>query len=145
MRLGAAVLLALLPLCGQAAVPGGGYVALPGGTFRSALRYEDAAAGTPVAPYRLMRRPVTNAEFLQFVRAHPEWQRGRAPVVLAEPRYLSQWAGALELGDAQPQQPVEAVHQLGPVVAGLVGGDHFAHSLLSRKSATARVNAGAQS
>ena len=106
MRLGAAVLLALLPLCGQAALPGDGYVALPGGTFRSALRYEDAAAGTPVAAYRLMRRPVTNAEFLKFVRAHPKWQRGRAPVVLAEPRYLSQWAGPLDLGDAQPAQPV---------------------------------------
>jgi formylglycine-generating enzyme required for sulfatase activity len=102
----AAVLLALLPLCGQAAPPGDRYVTVPGGAFRSALRYEDAADGTTVAPYRLMRRPVTNAEFLAFVRAHPEWQRGRAAVVLAEPRYLSQWSGPLSLGDARPDQPV---------------------------------------
>jgi formylglycine-generating enzyme required for sulfatase activity len=104
---GAACLLAILPLAGQAAAPAGAYVSVPAGTFRSALRYEDvAAAGAKIAPFRLMRRPVTNGDFLRFVLAHPEWQRGRAPVALAEPRYLSQWAGAVDLGGALPDQPV---------------------------------------
>ncbi len=77
------------------------YAAVPGAAFSSALRYEDAAQGAKVAPFMLMRRPVTNADFLNFVRAHPEWQRGRAPVALAEPRYLSHWGGALDLGTAR--------------------------------------------
>lgn len=106
MRRGAAFLLAILPLGGQAAPPPQGYASIPGGAFKSALRYDDAAAGAKVAPFLLMRRPVTNGDYLRFVRANPQWQRGRAPVALAEPRYLSRWGGPLDLGAAAPQQPV---------------------------------------
>jgi formylglycine-generating enzyme len=80
---------------------------LPGGKFKSALAYEDAKQGVRIAPFSLMRKPVTNGEFLAFVRAHPDWQRGRAPKVFAEGRYLSHWAGPTTLGDrALPEQPV---------------------------------------
>lgn len=106
MQRGAAVLLAFLPLAGQAAAPPEGYAAIPAGQFKSALRYEDAAAGARVAPFLIMRRPVTNGEYLRFVRTHPEWQRGRAPIVLAEPRYLSSWDGPLDPGKVALQQPV---------------------------------------
>ena len=51
--------------------------------------------------------PVTNGEFLAFVRRHPEWRRDNAPPVLAEQRYLSHWASPTELGaNALPGQPV---------------------------------------
>ncbi|MUV15770.1 formylglycine-generating enzyme family protein [Noviluteimonas gilva] len=83
------------------------YAGLPGGKFKSALAYEDAKQGVRIAPFALMRKPVTNGEFLAFVRAHPEWQRGRAPAVFAEGRYLTHWAGPTTLGDhARPEQPV---------------------------------------
>ena len=83
------------------------YAGLPGGRFKSALAYDDARNGVRIAPFALMRKPVTNGEFLAFVRAHPEWQRGRAPAVFAEARYLSQWAGPTTLGNnALPEQPV---------------------------------------
>ena len=84
------------------------YVGIPGGTFASALRYEEAK-GKPlrVAPFALMRTPVTNAQFLAFVRAHPEWRRDRVAGVFAESRYLSHWAGPVTLGTtARPDQPV---------------------------------------
>lgn len=102
----AAVALSVVAAAAAAAEPVDGFARIPGGEFRSALRYEDAAAGTRVAPFLLMRRPVTNGDFLRFVRAHPEWQRGRAPAALAEPRYLSHWADARELGTAGAEQPV---------------------------------------
>jgi formylglycine-generating enzyme required for sulfatase activity len=82
------------------------YATIPGGEFKSALRYEDAASGTRIAPFRLMRRPVTNADFLRFVKAHPEWNRGRAPLSLAERRYLSRWAGPGDPGARAANQPV---------------------------------------
>lgn len=109
MRWAASLL--LTPLIAPAAVAGtsADYVAVPGAAFVSALRYEDAEEGAKVAPFMLMRRPVTNADFLKFVRGYPEWQRGRAPVALAEPRYLSHWGGALDLGTARPDQPVNWV------------------------------------
>ncbi|RMH90925.1 formylglycine-generating enzyme family protein [Lysobacter pythonis] len=83
-----------------------GWVRLPGGEFRSALQYEDSR-DVRIAPFQLMETPVTNAEFLAFVRAHPKWRRGRVADTFAEPRYLQHWAGPTTLGPkAAPQQPV---------------------------------------
>lgn len=42
--------------------------------------------------------PVTNAEFLEFVEANPEWRRSRIKSVFAEEGYLKHWAGDLDLG-----------------------------------------------
>lgn len=105
-----AILLALclLPAAGLAA--GGGYAELPGGAFQSILDYEDVPGAAQVAPFALARLPVTNAQFLRFVLAHPQWRRDRAPAVFAEPGYLSHWSAADALGaDALPDQPVTRV------------------------------------
>jgi formylglycine-generating enzyme required for sulfatase activity len=97
--------LALTPVIGLAADDG--YVRLPGGDFRSALRYEDTGGRVSVAPFELMRRPVTNADFLVFVQAHPEWRRDRVAKIFAETSYLQQWAGPEQLAThAQSMQPV---------------------------------------
>lgn len=99
----AASTIATLAIAGDAASR---YAGLPGGTFRSALQYEDAKDGVRIAPYALMRTPVSNGEFLAFVKKHPEWQRGRVPAVFAEQRYLSHWKSPTELGpNALPNQP----------------------------------------
>ena len=37
-----------------------------------------------VPAFLLDRTPVTNAEFLAFVRSHPRWQRGAAPRLFAD-------------------------------------------------------------
>ena len=104
-----AALLLLIPLAGLAA-GAADYAQLPGGNFRTALKYEDRKGDTRIAPFALMRKPVTNAEFLAFVQAHPQWRRDHVARVFAEPRYLSHWAGADALGaKALPQQPVVQV------------------------------------
>ena len=111
MRAAVAGITVLAAIVAGAAMAGAAptrYAGLPGGTFKSALRYEDAK-GRPVriAPFALMRTPVTNAQFLAFVQKHPEWRRGRVPDVFAEPRYLQHWDGATTLGaDARADQPV---------------------------------------
>lgn len=108
MRRIAALLLVALPVAGLAAGDAA-WVRLPGGSFRSALKYEDAPV-TRIAPFALQKRPVTNAEFLAFVQAHPQWRRDNVASVMAEPRYLSHWAGPTQLGEkALPQQPVVQV------------------------------------
>lgn len=108
MRRALALLLVALPVAALAAA-GTGWAPLPGGGFRSALKYEDARK-VRIAPFELQKRPVTNAEFLAFVKAHPEWRRDTVATVLAEPRYLSHWAGPDTLGDkALPDQPVVQV------------------------------------
>jgi formylglycine-generating enzyme len=83
------------------------YVSLPGGDFVSALKYEDSGSRVRIAPFALMSLPVTNADFLAFVRKHRQWRRGAVASVFAESRYLSHWAGPLQLGpQALPRQPV---------------------------------------
>jgi len=60
--------------------------------------------------FRLDRLPVTNEQFLAFVRRHPEWRRDRVARVFADTEYLSHWATPDELGEqAQPTQPVTRV------------------------------------
>jgi formylglycine-generating enzyme required for sulfatase activity len=108
MRSHALLLVLALPLVAIAGGPG--YAALPGGRFHSALKYEDRKAGVRIAPFQLMRQPVTNAEFLAFVRAHPQWQRDAAPATLAGPGYLSHWTGPATLASAaQALQPATHV------------------------------------
>jgi formylglycine-generating enzyme required for sulfatase activity len=97
--------LALVPALGLAA--GSGYVRIPGGEFRSALKYEDTGGRAKLAPFLLMKHPVTNGEFLEFVKTHPEWQRDRVAKIFAESTYLKHWSGPVQLGaSAKPTQPV---------------------------------------
>ncbi|MGB4860319.1 MAG: formylglycine-generating enzyme family protein [Dokdonella sp.] len=103
----AAMLLLALPVAAFASDVA--WVQLPAGSFRSALKYEDAPI-TQVAAFELQKRPVTNGDFLAFVQAHPQWQRDQVASVFAESRYLSQWPGPTKLGgEALPDQPVTQV------------------------------------
>ena len=106
MRARLAALLLVLPIAGLTGDRAPRYAGLPGGTFQSALRYEDARNGVKVEPYALMRKPVTNGEFLAFVKRNPQWRRDRVAKLFAEPRYLSHWESPTSLGaGVDPQQP----------------------------------------
>jgi formylglycine-generating enzyme required for sulfatase activity len=104
MRRAAALLLLLLPVAGVIA-GGAAWVRLPGGTFRSALKYENGRIAK-IAAFALQKRPVTNGEFLAFVQAHPQWRRDRVATVFADARYLSQWPTSTTLGTVGAAQPV---------------------------------------
>jgi formylglycine-generating enzyme len=98
------------PAAASPAPPAGSYASVRGGEFRSVLPEAVAGAAAYVKPFALQRLPVTNAEYLEFVRAHPQWQRGKAPANLADGRYLEHWHGPLELGrPALAEQPVTHV------------------------------------
>jgi formylglycine-generating enzyme required for sulfatase activity len=83
---------------------------VPGGPWRSILPTGTPQKQVSVTSFQLDRTPVTNADFLAFVRAHPQWQRGRVPTALADGGYLRDWHDALALGPAaNPRQPVTGV------------------------------------
>ena len=108
MRTRIGLLLALLATA--PAVAAADYVAIPGGVFVSALAVDGAAARIAIKPFAMRVEPVTNAEFLDFVRMHPEWQRGQVSPLFAGPQYLAAWQGPLTLGPgARPRQPVTSV------------------------------------
>ncbi len=79
-----------------------GMTAIPAGTYRPLIRSQDEPAEISVAPFWLDIRPVTNAEYLAFVQAHPRWRRSQVSPLFADSGYLSDWAGDLELGPSAP-------------------------------------------
>jgi formylglycine-generating enzyme required for sulfatase activity len=42
--------------------------------------------------------PVTNGQFLEFVRKNPKWRRSQVKRIFADESYLNHWAGDLDLG-----------------------------------------------
>jgi formylglycine-generating enzyme required for sulfatase activity len=83
--------------------------AIPGGRYAAFYPVKGESA-REVAPFWLDERPVTNAEYLEFVRGQERWRRSRITRLFAEDAYLSDWAGDLELGpETDPQRPVTFV------------------------------------
>jgi formylglycine-generating enzyme required for sulfatase activity len=82
---------------------------LPGGVFASVLPPSATAKTTRVAPFRMDRALVSNADFAQFLRANPHWRRDRVARLFADEGYLEHWLSATEPGEALAPQPVTQV------------------------------------
>ena len=92
-----------------AASAGGEMVQILAGKYRPLFRGEKDPKEIAVAAFHLDVRPVTNGEFLEFVRTNPKWQRSQVKRLFADERYLAHWAGDLDLGNARAAQPVTNV------------------------------------
>lgn len=104
----------LAALAGLALLAGSGFVAaspaavvdLPGGSFRSVLPPGPDVREVTIAPFSLDRTPVTNADYVRYVREHPEWRRDRVAHIFADEGYLSHWNSAAQSDAAIARQPV---------------------------------------
>lgn len=97
----------LLLLAVPVAVRAGEMMEVPAGVFTPFYTNDGPVS---VQAFTMDVHPVTNREFLEFVRANPAWSRSSTPRLLADQRYLEYWAGDLELGDqAPPDSPVTHV------------------------------------
>ena len=95
------------PSAAWQAPPPAGMARVGGGTYSPLYRDADGNGDIAVAPFYLDRTAVTNADFLAFVRANPQWRRSRARRLFAEEGYLGHWAGDLAPGSAAvARQPV---------------------------------------
>jgi formylglycine-generating enzyme required for sulfatase activity len=82
---------------------------IPGGTYRPFFPVKGERA-PDVPAFLLDVVPVTNGEYLEFVRERAEWRRSRVPPLFADASYLSHWAGDLDPGaDVDPLAPVTFV------------------------------------
>jgi formylglycine-generating enzyme required for sulfatase activity len=91
---------------GQAPV---GMVRIEGGTYQPFLR-TTGQSRIRVSPFFLDRHAVTNAEYLDFVKANPSWARSKVSPLFADHHYLSHWAGDFQVGDKRLlQSPVTNV------------------------------------
>jgi sulfatase modifying factor 1 len=87
-----------------------GMVQIPSGSFVPLYRVTspDRSGSTsprtrvPVSGFLMDVHPVTNGEYLEFVRTHPEWRRSRIAALFGDAAYLRHWRGDLEPGDKAP-------------------------------------------
>jgi formylglycine-generating enzyme required for sulfatase activity len=98
---------AVAPAPAMVTIPAGSYVPLYRPPTKDAARGQNTAAPEPprrrtVAAFDIDVYPVTNGQFLEFVRARPEWRRSRASRLLTDKAYLSHWVGDLEPGPRAP-------------------------------------------
>lgn len=85
------------------------YRLLEGGEFRSVLPADGESSPASIQPFWLRSTLVSNAEYLEFLQAHPQWRRGTVPGVLAGADYLALWAGPLVFAPLQAGAPVTQV------------------------------------
>lgn len=114
MRFLAALLLAAARV--GAAQPDDGMVPLPAGSYAPFYARENTGrtSKTPerrvsVSPFLLDRFPVTNAQFLTFVAAHPHWRKSLVKAIFTDARYLAHWPADLALRGGDASRPVTNV------------------------------------
>ncbi|MEO5783397.1 MAG: formylglycine-generating enzyme family protein [Ginsengibacter sp.] len=54
-----------------------------------------------IASFLIDETAVTNAEFLEFVKANPSWRRSKANRLFVDENYLKHWESDLEIGDSK--------------------------------------------
>lgn len=78
---------------------GGEMALIPAGRFKPFTVAGTGPKVVTVSSFYLDVLPVTNADFLQFVKENPRWRRSEIKRSLADSEYLKAWAGDLELGE----------------------------------------------
>lgn len=85
-----------------------GMVKIPAGQIKSFFR-DEGQTRQKVPSFYIDKYPVTNAQFDEFVKKNPEYNRSRIPRLFAEPSYLKHWSGdqlSMEDRIALGNQPV---------------------------------------
>lgn len=85
------------------------WIEIPPGVHRPLFAPSPAEAAIQVKAFRLAKEPTTNADFMEFVREHPEWRRDRASRLFVDEAYLSHWAGPSSIDAGGGHRPVTNV------------------------------------
>jgi formylglycine-generating enzyme required for sulfatase activity len=80
-----------------------------GSTFTTVLPATATSKTVKVAPFRMDRALVSNAEFANFLKQHPEWRRGNVPKLFGDSQYLTGWRSPADPGSALARKPVTQV------------------------------------
>ncbi len=77
-------------------------VTIKGGTY-TPLYGRDSLQVT-IADFQIDVYPVTNKEYLKFVKQYPKWKRSQVKKLFADGNYLMDWKSDTALGDSQSLQ-----------------------------------------
>jgi formylglycine-generating enzyme required for sulfatase activity len=88
----------------------GEMVLIKGGIYTPLYVSKKESSEIKVDMFFIDKYPVTNSQFLKFVRENPKWQKSKIKRLFADEKYLSNWQGDLVLGkNAEPKSPVTSV------------------------------------
>lgn len=104
LAISACLIATVAPLTG-AAEP----VRIAAGKFELPVLLDGEQRAVAINSFWLDATPVTNAQFLQFVRSTPNWQRDNVAGLFHDGGYLSHWPTADTISDAQRNAPVTYV------------------------------------
>ena len=62
-----------------------------------------------VSAFHMDLRPVSNREFLEFVKSHPEWKKSQISKDLHDGEYLKYWEGDETIKSTELDRPVSYV------------------------------------
>lgn len=79
-----------------------GMVLIPTGSYVPLQRSAQDPESISVPSYLLDALPITNAQFLEFVRENPKWRRSQVSRLFADSSYLDNWTGDLDPGPGAP-------------------------------------------
>lgn len=83
-------------------------VAIPGGEFKMPARLNQKKLS--VSAFHIDMHPVTNADYLEFVKANPQWKKSRVKKIFADSSYLDYWKDDVRWdGNVPAQSPVVRV------------------------------------
>jgi formylglycine-generating enzyme required for sulfatase activity len=85
-----------------AANPPEGMTRVPAGHYVPLFRAEKDPKEIAVQAFLLDVLPVTNGDYLEFVRANPKWRRSQVKRLFADGEYLKRWNNDLEPGTNAP-------------------------------------------
>jgi len=82
-------------------------ILISGGYYLPLFKDDGDAVKEFIRPFYLNTHPVTNGEYLEFVKENSQWQKSKVKRVFADQNYLRKWKGDLELGkDVKAEDPV---------------------------------------
>lgn len=81
----------------MATIKSGSYIPLYGATEKKEVN---------VNTFKLDMYPVTNQEFVQFLKTNPEYTRSKIKRLFAKESYLSHWKSDFDFGNLAPDAPV---------------------------------------
>jgi formylglycine-generating enzyme len=91
-----------------AGTPPAGMVLVPGGDYKPLYAKEAKRRNAPAC--FLGVTPVTNGQFLAFVKQYPKWQRSKVTRDVADENYLRHWAGDLDIGPGADAENAPVTH-----------------------------------
>lgn len=83
-----------------------GMVEVPAGVYKLFYKEKDQKDTVSLRGFYIDKYPVTNKDYLEFVKQNPRWRKSAAPAIFASGAYLQKWPSDLEVPSVQSKRPV---------------------------------------